>query len=159
MAWARNGTSTLGSANATCEITGLTSKKFNIILNHKFYVGSTWDDTLTFNDDTGSNYAMRYSFDGGADGTSTSRANILTGYNAGVANDEFVIGYFSDITGKETLSILFAVNRNTAGSSTAPVRTEKVAKWTSAGVTSIETDVTTGDTFDTNTNLTAIGTD
>ena len=59
MVWAKAGSTTLGSAGDTCNVTGLSNNKFNMILFHRITDGNT-RGKLRFNNDSGSNYAERY---------------------------------------------------------------------------------------------------
>ena len=79
MAWAKNGTTTLGSGSATIDVSSLTDNKFLMVLTHKISGG---DSVVRYkiNSDTGSNYSRRYSENGAADGTSASTTFIASGY-------------------------------------------------------------------------------
>ena len=84
--------------------------------------------------DTGSNYAERYSFDGGADGTSTSAANVFGA--VGVGNDSSTSLNFSNhfiINNASNEKLIIsnnATNSGSAGAGTAPNRQECNWKWT-----------------------------
>jgi len=96
-----------------------------------------------FNSDSGSNYTVRYSENGGSDTTSTSRSNIVTGANSGTdgAGEGFFINMFIiNKSDKEKLIIGKLVDTDAGGGAgTAPGRSEFVGKWdnTSDSITNI----------------------
>jgi len=93
---------------------------------------------IQFNGDTGTNYAFRYSNDGGADGTSASVNQIQNKINT--ANTPFFVNMFViNNSANEKLTYGSIVGQNTAGAGTAPKRDEVVGKWanTSAQITSL----------------------
>ena len=96
-----------------------------------------------FNSDSGSNYTVRYSENGGSDTTSTSRSNIVTGANSGTdgAGEAFYINMFIINKSDKEKLIIGELNDTDAGSGagTAPGRSEFVAKWanTSGQITNI----------------------
>ena len=160
MAWAKNGTpATLGSAGDTITISDLTANTFNVFLGNTLASGTKRPD-VQFNSDTGSNYASRYSQNGGSDGTGTSlTATYLQTYNTAVP--DFTIQYVINISAEEKLIIGNAVQAATTGAGTAPNRMETASKWanTSAQITTVTfTNPESGD-FDTSSNLSALGTD
>ncbi len=164
IAWSKNGTpDTLGSANASLTITDLTSTKFNNILHHTLSrsAASTNEIFQVGNGsiDTGSNYAERSSSNGGAEGTSTSAAHIEE--NISSLSDMFAVIYSINIAAEEKLFIFFHIERNTAGAGTAPIRHERVGKWTNTSNQFDQIKHNTGgaDTFNTSSNMSALGTD
>jgi hypothetical protein len=159
MVWAKNGTpTTLGSAGDDMDITDLTETKFKQFLIHLIPTGDASLD-MTLNNDSGSDYARRTSFDGGSDGTDTSATKLDIGF--GNAHDKFYVHYWVDISGEETLGISFVCNRNTAGAGTAPRRGEQVLKYTdtSAQVTRVDCNNSLSGSYDTDSNISALGTD
>ena len=159
MAWAKNGTSnTLGSAGDDMDITDLTEQKFNVYLSHTIASGDIGVQ-LTFNNVGGTSYADRNSVDGGADGTNTSGSNIGAS-GGGATGDGFAVMYVADISGEEKLLIGNNVQSNTAGAATAPRRKEFVGK-TSATTAITRIDESNAETgsYDTSSNLSAIGSD
>jgi len=163
MAWAKNGTSnTLGSSADTITISDQTKTKFNVILNHTLNTGGATRVSLRVGDGSVSStgYAYRRSTNGGADGTFTSTDRIHASSGA-VADDEFTISYIASISGEETLAITHDVRRSTAGAGNAPTRDETVGKWVT-GTSQIDNINSFNDqagSYDTDSNLTAIGTD
>ena len=163
IAWSKNGTpNTLSGTSATMDISDITSTIFNQVLmmgmslgseNNNYRLGST-------SIDTGSNYANRYSADGGADGTGTSETFARFGQNSTNGTNCFTIGYFINIATEEKLGISFDVRQNTAGAANAPNRSEQVQKWvnTSNQFDNLQTRVESG-TMATDSNTSLLGTD
>jgi len=166
MAWAKNGTpNTLGSAGDTLQITDLTAKKFNVFMAFGFgdLAGtSNTGNNITFNGNTNSVYATRYSLSGAADSTTTSQANIYTRGNRDY--EFFEISYVCSISGEEKLMILFHADSSNSGAGTNPERTELVGKFVpspDADITRIdyeESDEDGSAQYNTGSNLSAIGT-
>ena len=163
MAWIKNGTpDTLTGTGDILQITDLTANKFNVFLQHSPYDSSYINPQITFNNNTNSVYVGRVSYNGGTDGTYTSRANqILDG--SGTADDKFMVNYTASVSGEEKLSIIHYMNRGTAGADNAPNRTENVWKFVpspDADITRIDSSVVGyAGSYDTGSNLSAIGSD
>lgn len=160
MVWAKNGTPhTLGSSADELSISDLTARKFNVFLSHLLGTGAV-DIDANFNDNGNAVYAQRSSSDGGADATATSGTYIDKGTSGTTIFD---VLYGCSISAEEKLVIGFLVNQSTAGAGTAPSRIEYVAKFVpspDATITRIDDDNTgTTNAYDTNSNLSAIGTD
>jgi len=163
MAWQKNGTpDTLGSSGDVLSISDLTALTFNTFLIHELATGGNIDNVKwTFNNNTNSVYAYRHSKNDAADVTSTSAANILFNIGDG-AWDRHFIGYVASISSEEKLVISFGVGGNTAGAGTAPDRIEEVGKFVpspDADITRIDDTQSGGGSFDTDSNLSALGTD
>jgi len=166
LAWSKNGTpNTLGSAGDTITISDLTSTKFNVILSHSFQSGASrtqLGNRLGYTSiDSGNNYSNRLSNNGGADATNTS-LDIMSTENTTIG-DKFQIVYGVNIATEEKLIIAFTSIQNTAGAGNAPARSEAVGKWANTSNQFDQTQLVNynpgSSDFDTNSNLTAIGTD
>ena len=131
--WEELDSVTLSSSNSRILSNVFTSKKYiwiqvfgkavNDAANWRFRVGY---NTI----DTGSNYANRQSQNGSADVTPTSDSKCDFGtsgltVNTGAFANIFAINNASN----EKLFITHSVKEETAGATTAPVRTEGVHKW------------------------------
>ena len=106
---------------------------------------------LRFNSDSGSNYARRYSNNGGADSTSTSEDAIYPYYQSN-ANPKFINMFVINNQSNEKLVISHTIEQNTAGAGNVPFRNELVGKWanTSNQITNITfTDISAGSYFGT----------
>jgi hypothetical protein len=159
MAWIKAGTTTLGSAGDDLDITSMTASKFNMIIFHKLASGDA-DPDMTFNNDSTSKYAIRYNQDGASDGTGMSESNISARVTAD--DDEFFIQYVCSISGEEKLGIGFNCARNTAGAGNATRRMEFVFKYVpspDADITRIDFNNDLSGSYDTDSNVTALGSD
>jgi hypothetical protein len=156
MAWAKNGTpTTLGSAGDDLDITDLTEQKFNIYLSHTIASGDI-GVAVIFNN-VGGTYADRNSVDGGSDNTNTNASSIGAS-GGGATGDGFAVMYVADISGEEKLLIGNNVQSNTAGAGTAPRRKEFMGKTSATtAITRIDESNPETGSFDTDSNLTAIG--
>lgn len=145
--WEELGRTTLGVAGDTITVSGLAARKYLKIIAHAIATGGTISSTLTFNGDTGNNYARRVSDNGGADATSTSQPGLFAFTGTAAAN-QFAVLDVLNITNQEKQVIGHATGANTAGAGNAPVRNETVGKWanTSNQITSVTlTNAGTGD--------------
>ena len=161
MAWAKNGTpDTLGSSGDLMTISDMEAKKFNMILESHYDTGGLATSKFTLNNNTNSVYARRQSLNGGTEFTAGSETGWT--YSMETGNGDFFVGYLCSISGEEKLLIMPAVDSYTAGAGTAPSRKEYVGKFVpspDADVTRIDaTNIAVG-SYDTSSNLSAIGTD
>ena len=161
MAWAKNGTpNTLGSAGDDMDITDLTAYKFNQFMIHGLINGASIDFDITLNDNSNSVYAVRRSENGGSDDTFTSEA--LFGRHGSYAYDMWEMMYCCSISGEEKLFISFFMGQGTAGSANAPVRAEFAYKFVpspDADITRIDVHNSQAGSYDTGSNVSALGTD
>ena len=149
---------TLGSSSAEVEVTGLTAKDNLMILVYS--IGSNTNDAfISFNGDEGSNYANRYSRNGGSDSTDTSQGIGLR-YEQGSTTPQFAVINVRNTASKEKLVIGHTVTQNSAGAGNVPERQEWVGKWanTSNAITQVTLDRASG-TFDSGTELIVLGCD
>lgn len=156
--WKVNGTpDTLGSAGDTLQITNLTALKFNVFLNHNLSSGAIDSDIRIDNIST-STYAKRQSLNGAADATSVSQTEYNNDTNIG-STDRLNIIYGINIATEEKLFISFTCDANTAGAANAPNRVESVGKQsgTSTAYTRIDVLNTQAGSYDTDSNLSALG--
>lgn len=152
MPWEKNGTpNTLNVTGDLLSVDDLTAQDTSVLLCHALNSG-TIDINITFDDDTGSNYATRTSSDGGSDSTSTSRANLNTG---GDAADSFHVYYTVNLANQEKLLTGDKVDLSSTGAGTAPQRREQTGKWvnTTDQFTSVEFDNAGAGSFVADSNL------
>ena len=162
MAWGKNGTpDTLTTAGSNMNISDLGSSKTNVVLSHtKRASGNTYSTWYFNNENSSSSYSSRQSENGGSDGTRTS-ANTVFYDMGGDDADKFSITYIFGISSAEKLAIGFGINSGpSAGSSGIPERGEFVWKWENTSDTIDRIDNQSGEgTYDTDSNLTALGSD
>jgi len=159
MVWGKAGSDTLTGTGDLMTITDLPANLSNFFISHTLASGQT-EPLITFNNDTGSNYAYRYSGNGGADGTSTSVGYLINYWNGDV-DSRFNVGHMINIPAEEKLYTGWLLENVTAGAGNAPERVENVGKWanTSNQFDNIgETNGGAGD-YDTGSNITALGSD
>mgnify|MGYP003978294197 FL=1 len=159
MAWGKAGSDTLTGTGDLMTITDLPANLSNFFISHTLASGQT-EPLITFNNDTGSNYAYRYSSDGGSDSTQTSGSNVFT-HTASNTTDNSWLMYCINISAEEKLFLMWSMGANTAGAGNAPTRREYAGKWVNTSAQITEIDATNGGTGDflTGSNLTALGSD
>lgn len=157
MAWEKEGSDTLGSAAVTVTVPIDTPKIFLVALTHLFADSGTMQELLRYNSSSGgTDYAFRRNENGGGETTAVSQS-FIGGFHP--ANpDGFVINYIVDISGEEVLSLGWGVGNNAAGASNAPSRREVVGKFVSGQITSVDFDVSVASNFDTDSDLSVLGT-
>ena len=122
----------------TLTVSSFTAKKNLKAQLFAIGTGGTINCNFTFNNDTGSNYAIRESVNGGSDSTNVSQANTdnITGT---VTGDIFADVNITNEASKEKLFISEGLE-SASGAGNAPERKEMVGKWanTSAQITTIK---------------------
>jgi len=158
LAWARLTTKTQTSAgNSITTDTFTASKFFQILFNDTR--SAVDQNAYQFNSDTGSNYALRSSENGG-ESTLGPRTSMLT-QRGGDDNNAFDVIYGVNLSSEEKLLISFNIEQNTAGAGNAPNRTEVVNKWanTSSQITTVKVFLLNGSNYNADSNITIIGSD
>ena len=125
--WKELGRTSLGVGDDNITVSSLANKRYLMVLQHSIQsgvIGNLW----RVNSDTGTNYAIRLSENGGADATATSAAAAGQGVTAS-ANDTFATMYLSNSTPNEKLGISHFIGRNTIGATNAPAKSEGAFKW------------------------------
>ena len=160
MVWGKAGSTTLTSAGDTLTVSGMTASKLNQSIVHLPRSGNI-GEKRTYNNNTNSVYAHRRSANGGSEVTPINQAN--TDYNVFAGfGDFFIVNYICSVVGEEKLSIEFVGSTYTAGAGTAPDRAEFVAKFVpspDSTITRIDYNNTESGSYDTNTNLSVLGSD
>ena len=150
---------TLSSTADELDTSTFTTKDNIMLLTHRPSGSGNVTGKITYNGDTGSNYAIRWSDNGAADGSGGSRSNLDAYYGQG--NDEFGIHKIINISSQEKLGINHIVESNSSGAGNAPSRYEIINKWanTSAQINRIQfTNTGTGD-FSSGTEVVVLGCD
>ena len=159
MAWNKAGSTTLASAGDDMDITSMTASNFNQLLWHKISSGSCVGQ-MTFNNNSNSVYARRRSINGGGELTDASQAFIKTDISD--VDDSFIVWNVCSFSGNEKLIMSIQCNRGSAGAGNAPNRVELVGKFVpspDANITRIDINNPNGGSFDTNSNLSVLGSD
>jgi len=156
--WVELARTTLGSAGDTISVASLPDKRYYMIISSKLVSGNATHQFI-LNNDTGSNYAIRYSGDGGAEYAGASLSNI--NFDPANATNSFHVGHIANLSSKEKIGIHHLVNENTAGSATSPRRSEFVSKWanTSSSMNRIDLKNTDSGNFDTGSEIVVLGWD
>ena len=127
--WKEIARTTLGSAGDTITVDSIPARDNLMIIPYVYDEGSNQVyGQGRFNNHSGSNYANRWSRNGGSDTTNTSQSEMIT-YFAGAAYGEFGIFEMANIAGQEKLLIDHGVAADATGAGTAPKRHEGVHKW------------------------------
>ena len=155
--WIRLAHVALSGAGDTIDSGTFTAKKNMKVIIHTIASGTILP-TLTFNNDSGSNYANRYNSDESSETTQTSQTSIQIDPISGSFN-QFHTMYITNVETKEKLLINEMIGANTAGAGNAPRRSENVAKWanTSSQITSIQVVNAGSGDFDTGSYITVFG--
>ena len=160
MVWGKTGTTTLTTAGTTVTTPTMTPSKFNVTLGHTYGTGSVNTRLRVGVDsiDTGNNYSNRYADNGGSDDTSETTANVIR--VSARDYDELNVVYGCNIAGEEKLFYGFTVNVEATAITTAPTRTEFVAKWvTTAGQYKLIQWLNASADFPVGSNISALGSD
>ncbi|UVF62408.1 hypothetical protein [Nitrososphaeria virus YSH_174770] len=127
--WKEIARTTLGSASDTITVDSIPARDNLMIIPYVYDEGSNQVyGQGRFNNDSGSNYANRWSRNGGSDTTNINQTEMIT-YFAGAAFGEFGIFEMANIAGQEKLLIDHGVAADATGAGTAPKRHEGVHKW------------------------------
>ena len=126
--WVELGRATSGGSSNQLTVSSLADKRYYMILSSDVGMAGAAARFFRFNNDSGSNYAYRYSTNGAADGTSTSNT-VLNSLNVNDTFPQFQVSYLANRSANEKLLINHGVAQNTAGASNAPKRTEHFGKW------------------------------
>jgi hypothetical protein len=158
--WKEVGRTTLGSAGDTISVTSLADKRYYMVLGNYIPTGGNVNGTHRYNNDSGSNYANRYSDNGGADGTGISSTEVW----CNPQEDDhhlFGVSYIGNKSDKEKLVLFNGVNANSTGAANAPARRETSGKWTntSSAINRIDAINTDAGSFNTNSEVVVLGWD
>jgi len=155
--WKELGRTTLGSAGTTISVT-VAAKDNIMLLGFLDIAGSSISTVkMTFNSDTGSNYAVRRSANFATDSTLVSQTGIDVGNVLALEN--FFTANIRNISAEEKLIETDVLEEGAAGAGTAPDTEVAVSKWanTSAQITTIT--LTGTNNFDTGSELVVLGMD
>lgn len=126
--WEEIGRTTLGVAGDTITVSSLPTRRYLKIMVSVQDTGGTVNGRLRFNNDSGSNYASRYSVSGAADTTEVSQTSLLH-HAATFASVHLAEICVYNIATDEKTSIFFASESGTAGAGSMGSRVEGSGKW------------------------------
>jgi len=129
-------TTATGTPEINETFSDLTAKPYMMMLLHK--IGANVNPVITFNSDTGSNYARRYTANGSGNSTNVNQAKLECTY-AGATPTSHAVITASNKSDQEKLLHFYDCEEGTAGAGNAPNRMEVVGKWanTSDQITSV----------------------
>ena len=135
--WMQLGRTTLGADGDTITVSSLTASTYLAFNAFLIDNAAAIQPTITFNGDTGNNYSMRASVNGGADTTGTSAASINPAIST--ANRMFWVGTIINVAAQEKILVSQFGHRGGAGAANAPAKAEIIGKWvnTTDQITSI----------------------
>jgi len=125
--WVELARTTLGSAGDTITVSSLADKRYYMVLGHHLPSGN-FRTTYSINNDSGSNYALRKSEDGGAENVTVNQTVMKVG-NKDEATDYFDVSYIANLSSLEKLLINHNMRNNGTGAGNAPSRVEAYPKW------------------------------
>jgi hypothetical protein len=149
--WEELASVTLGTDGDVLSSGTISAKKYLWVQAFIKNSGDTarFNTQVTFNDDTSNNYAMRRSFDGGSDSTSTSASNLFSSGVTGSNDDLWCMNLFIlNNASNEKLCIAHGFDTYIgSGAGNAPSqRYEAVGKWTNTHNQITKIDITNTDT-------------
>jgi len=151
----------LTSSSTTIDSGTFTAKKYLWIQFYGNQSTGSSDSLLRFNSDSGSNYARRFSTNGGTDSTSISATSISNMAGSECNRDPFYSNIFIiNKSDKEKLVIgelIFAETGAGAGNATA--RREWVAKWANTSAQITQSVLTSSSNYDTGSYIKVWGSD
>lgn len=144
--WEELGRTTLTPAGDALTISSLAARKYLRVIIFTQPTGGTNAQRITFNGDTGANYAYSYLISG-TPSTGASKNNIIADTGTGAWN-LFTVMDITNVTAQEK-AVIYEVNAvNAAGAANIPGNFYGIAKWanTAAQISSITaTNAGTGD--------------
>ena len=149
--WEQLADVTLSSTGDNLSSGTISAKKYLWIQTYISDTGGQDSVNMTFNNDTGNNYAFRRNNNGGTDATTTSTSHI-TLHSSEVTEDLFSNVFIINNSSNEKFVIGHTIQNQTLGAGTAPIRKEFVGKWanTSSQITEIDLDNNSTGSYDTN---------
>lgn len=143
--WQEIARTTLSVAGDTITVSSIPARKYLYIISNVINSGAI-TQVLTFNGDTGANYASSISTAGAADVTAVSQSNLaITG---SASYPMYFTLHINNATAQEKIGFLVRGNQNTAGAATAPTHQEGIIKWANTAAQISTVTLTNGGTGD-----------
>lgn len=125
--WKELARTTLGSTSSTIDVTSIPDKRYYQVLLY-FPRSGTNQCGMRINNDSGSNYSRRFTYNGAADSTGTSETSFdFTGN--GSSTNNFAVFHIANLSSKEKLILTHVNEQGTAGAANIGDRREQVSKW------------------------------
>lgn len=136
--WQEIGRTTLGVAGDTITVSSFTAKKYLKILIATLATGGTTSMLLTFNSDTGANYARQSTINSTLGGDATSQSSIKLDGGASAEN-KFTVLEIINILAQEKIGTATTTESGGAGAANAPDNSVQNVKWanTAAQITTL----------------------
>lgn len=132
---------TLGVAGDTISSGTVTARKYIKLIWAPIATGGTNNGVLRFNNDSGNNYNLRYSDNGGADGTTGATTGVAIDTGAIAAVNFFGHAELVNFSANEKIVRGWGASSGAAGAANAPGRREFVCKWANTSVQATRFDV------------------
>jgi hypothetical protein len=125
--WKELARTTLGSTSSTIDVSSIPDKRYYQVLLD-FPRSGTSQCGMRINNDSGSNYSRRYTYNGASDSTGTSETSFdFTGN--GSSTNNFSVMHIANLAGKEKLIMNHNNEGGSAGAGNIGDRREQVSKW------------------------------
>ena len=156
--WKELGRQTLSSSGDVMT-SGTFTAKDNLMILYYGVASGEMINKLTFNDDTGNNYAYKISDNGASDSSTTS--NAFLEFATSSTSNEFSVADVVNIADQEKLVHLNHAGQNTAGAGTSPRSRELAGKWanTSNAITKVTATNSQSGSFGSGSELVVLGYD
>lgn len=145
--WQEIGRTTLSGAADTISVSNFSARKYITIIVWLIATGGTINSRMTFNGDTGANYAYNSSNDFGASGTATA-VSFIAPLSTAAADPQHFIYRTINVAAQEKIGHTFNTIRGGAGAANFPTVRQLGGKWanTAAQITTVTiTNTGTGD--------------
>ncbi len=126
--WEELGTTQLGTPSDDLDVTCFTAKKYLWIQSLLVACGGNMAPLITFNNDSCTNYSMRYQCCGCTENTSVNRANIFPRGTDNATNHWFNMFVINEANENKIVGG-FTTIANTDGACNPPLRAEWAGKW------------------------------
>jgi hypothetical protein len=156
------GRTTLSSPSDTITVSGYSAKPYMMLMPYVWSdSGSQIYGLGTFNSDSSSNYANRWSTNGGTDSTETNATSMRTYFIGSTQAGEFGVGTWMNYQDEEKQLIIDGIGSGVTGAASAPRRRECYCKWDNTSATATTFTYSNGGagTFDTGSEVIIAGYD
>lgn len=142
--WEEIGRDTLGSDGDSISLQSLPARKYLKIIIYINTTGGSTDCFMTFNNDTGSNYAIRFSDNGAVDTALGSQSNLSVWANV----TSRIYGEFSiiNIGALNKVGVGQVIEQSTVGAANTANKRETSIKWANTSAQITRVDFTNADT-------------